>query len=344
MNILETIRRLWSILIQAKRILETQPAPSSAEMAWIENDLGWIEYRRGNLEQSEQLFLAALGKLDEFLDTHLVASVTNRLAGVYFQKSDLDNATKFLQKSIVLREQMGDKVAVARSYNNLGLLKWRTGSWESALQYFNKSLEINKLLGDVEGSIDLNSNIGLLLLDRGKFAKSENSLTTALSLANKLGLSFHIGMICLHLSRLMILMGDFDKAISYAEEGRAVYSDIGANENLADLTTFAGLAWLEKGEPENARQLGEEALKYIEEMNPGNQLTEDKGRAFRLLAKTAIKKQNPHAANEYLDKSDEVFIHLEEKLEKARNQVVRADLETLLNNSKSAFRKHRSSA
>ncbi len=324
-------------LIQSKRILETQPAPSSAEMAWIENDLGWIEYRRGNLEQSEQLFLAALGKLDEFLDTHLVASVTNRLAGVYFQKSDLDNATKFLQKSIVLREQMGDKVAVARSYNNLGLLKWRTGSWESALQYFNKSLEINKLLGDVEGSIDLNSNIGLLLLDRGKFAESENFLTTALSLANKLGLSFHIGMICLHLSRLMILMGDFDKAISYAEEGRAVYSDIGANENLADLTTFAGLAWLEKGEPENARRLGEEALKYIEEMNPGNLLTEDRGRAFRLLAKTAIKKQNSLAAREYLDKSDEVFIHLEDKLEKARNQVVRAELETLLHNSKSAI-------
>ena len=54
----------------------------------------------------------------------------------------------------------------------------------------------------------------------------------------------------------MIIMGDFDKAISYAEEGRAVYSVIGANENLADLITFAGFAWLEKGRTGESKTIG----------------------------------------------------------------------------------------
>ena len=297
-------------LNRSKKLLEQSESPDRSELAWIENDLGWIEFRRGNLEVSEELFLNALSKLDELENPNLVASISNRLAGVYFQKSNLERATKYLQKSVVLREQLGDKVAVARSYNNLGLLKWRRGDWQDALRYFNKSLEINKLLGDVEGSIDLNSNIGLLLLDRGKLTESENYLTTALSLANKLGLSYHIGMICLHLARLMIIMADYDKAIAYAEEGRAVYSVIGANENLADLTTFAGFAWLEKGDPEKARLLGEEAMKYIDEMNPENKITEDRGRAFRLLAKSAISKRNAKAAEEYLDSSDGIFVSL----------------------------------
>lgn len=326
-------------LNQSKVLLEQDVSPDLSELAWIESDLGWIEYRRGNLERSEELFLAALSKLDEEENPNLVASISNRLAGVYFQKSSLDLATKYLQKSVVLREQMGDKVAVARSYNNLGLLKWRTGNWQDALQYFNKSLEINKFLGDVEGSIDLNSNIGLLLLDRGKLSESENYLTTALSLANKLGLSYHIGMICLHLSRLMIIMRDFDKAISYAEEGRAVYSVIGANENLADLIIFAGFAWLEKGEPEKARQLGEESLRYIDELNPDNQNTEDRGRSYRLLAKTAISKGNSSAAEEYLTRSDEIFLSLKDPLESARNLVVRSKLDELTGREDEAKRK-----
>jgi class 3 adenylate cyclase/Tfp pilus assembly protein PilF len=326
-------------LNQSRNLVEQDDSPDLSELAWIEHDLGWIEYRRGNLERSEELFVAALSKLDEEKNPNLVASVSNRLAGVYFQQSNLEQATKYLQKSVVLREQMGDKVAVARSYNNLGLLKWRTGDWQNALQYFNKSLEINKFLGDVEGSIDLNSNIGLLLLDRGKLSESENYLTTALSLANKLGLSYHIGMICLHLARLMIITGDYDKAISYAEEGRAVYSVIGANENLADLTTFAGFAWLEKGESDKARQLGEEALKYIDEMNPENQKTEDRGRAFRLLARTAIIKGNSQAAEDYLTRSDEIFQTLEDKLENARNLVVRSQLDELSGSGEAAKQK-----
>ncbi len=326
-------------LNQSKNLVEQDCSPDLSELAWIEHDLGWIDYRRGNLEKSEELFLAALSKLDEEKNPNLVASISNRLAGVYFQQSNLEQATKYLQKSVVLREQMGDKVAVARSYNNLGLLKWRTGDWQNALQYFNKSLEINKFLGDVEGSIDLNSNIGLLFLDRGKLTESENYLTTALSLANKLGLSYQIGMICLHLSRLMIIMRDFDKAISYAEEGRAVYSVIGANENLADLTTFAGFAWLEKGEPEKARQLGEEALKYIDEMNPENQKTEDRGRAFRLLARTAISKGDSQGAEKYLNQSDEIFSALQDKLENARNLVVRSQLDELSGSGEAAKQK-----
>ncbi len=316
-------------LQQAKMALANKDHPNEADMAWIENDLGWIEYRRGNLEQAEAFLQAALKKLDDYENSNLVASITNRLAGVYFQRSDLENASKYLQKSIVLREQLGDKVSVARAYNNLGLLKWRSGDWQNALQYFNRSLEINKSLGDAEGSIDLNSNIGLLLLDRGKIAESENYLNTALTLANKLGLSYQIGMICLHLASLMVTSEDFDKAIEFAEQGKEIHSVIGANENLADLMTYAGLAWLGKGEPEKARKLGEEALKTIDDYHSENKYSEDRGRAYRLLAKIAIVKNNGIAAADYLKKSNIVFEKLEDKLEIARNFIVQADLEKL---------------
>lgn len=314
-------------LIQSKELIESRENPDPVELAWIDHDLGWIDFRRANFEEAEKLFLAGLSKLDESKNPNLVASISNRLAGVYFQVSNLEKALKYLQKSVVLREQMGDKVAVARSYNNLGLLKWRTGEWENALRYFNKSLEIHRSLGDVEGSIELNSNIGLLFLDRGKLTESENYLTTALSLANKIGLSYHSGVICLHLTRLMIIKGDPDKAIEYAEEGRTVYSVIGPNENLADLITFEGFAQLEKGEPEKARQLGEEAIKCIDGLSPDNPDSEDRGRAFRLLAKTAIAKNNPLAARDYLNRSDKIFELLKDNLEMARNLVVHANLE-----------------
>lgn len=313
----------------AREVIENEDPHDDIELAWIEHDLGWIEYRKGNLEDAEELLLIALAKLDEYVQTSLVASITNRLAGVYFQKSDLEKASFYLQKSSVMREQLGDKVAVARSYNNLGLLKWRVGEWQNALQYFTKSLEINKSLGDVEGAIELNSNIGLLLLDRAKLSESENYLTTALSMANSLGLSFHIGVICLHLARLMVISGDFDKAITYAEEGRAVYSVIGANENLADLITFEGFAWLEKGEAEKARKLGEESLKCIDEINP----EKSKTRAYRLLAKTAIAKNNQLAAKEYITRSDNIFQYLQDKLEYGRNLLIHSAIADISGNS-----------
>ncbi len=321
---------------QAKKELEKKDNPQIEELAWIENDLGWIEYRRGNLELAQELLQSALKKLDEYENANLVASIANRLAGIYLQKSDLENASKHLQKSIFLLEQLGDRAAVARSYNNLGLLKWRLGDWQNAMLSFNRSLEIHKSQGDVEGVIELNSNIGLLLLDRGKVSESENYLTTALTLANRLGLSFQTGKISLHLARLMVNSGEYDKAIEYAEEGRTVCSVIGANEILADLMSFAGLAWLEKGEAERARQLGEEALRTIDEYNPENKYSEDRGRAYRLIAKTAIVKNNPAAASDYLKRSNTVFEKLGDKVETARNLVVKADLDELKGDSQTA--------
>ncbi len=311
----------------AQNMVKVSGVQDSVETVWLFHDLGWVQFRQGNLTDAEYTLQAGLKSLpDENQQPALYASICNRLAGVYYQQSKFIEAARLLEHSIALRERLGDRVAVARSSNNLGLLQWKMGSWSEGLQSFGRSLKSHRMLGDVEGEVNVLSNLGLLEIDRGDFPEAETHLLLALEQAERLHLIYHTAMINLHLSRLFHLTGRFDDGLQFTKKGTELFDQIHSQEVLPDLKVYEGLLWLDKEDLQRAKDCAEEAIRLIDIVNGDNKITDDRGRAYRLLSQIAIRMNDFSEAENCILLSDEIFQHTGDVLEQGRNLVIRGQL------------------
>ncbi len=328
----------------AQEILGDAAAPMPVESAELLNDIGWIHFRRGNVDEAERFLQAALSWSQDTPRYDVTASIYNRLGGVYYQKDQLDQASNYVRKSLVLREELRDTVAVARSYSNLGLLAWRQGEWDRALENFRRSLELHAKLGDVEGAIDLHANIGLLLTDKGELEEARQHLEDVLQNAQRIGHSFLEGMAYHHLSRLWLAAGEWEKSLDYSHKAHKVFTEIGAEENLADLYAAMGEAWLGLGLTAQARQAGEKGLELIEkEEGPGRPPSPAKGRILRLLGNLEKLQGNLEESERLIKESAVINTTLHDQLESGRSLVALAQLAQARGDA-TAFRLHASEA
>jgi predicted ATPase/class 3 adenylate cyclase len=322
-------------LAEARAILDGSNQERPADKALISNDIGWIHFRRSNLDQAEKFLLDALSLALTASRYDITASAYNRLGGIYYEKHQLEQASNYVRKSLVLREEMGDIVGVARSYNNLGLLKWRKGDWDQAIEDFSRSLELHQILGDVEGLVELHSNMGLLLTDRGKLDEARTHLMESLQGAQKIGHAYLEGLAYAHLSRYWLALGAWKKSLDYSEQSLIMFSSIGSQETWVDLYASMGEAYLGLEQPDEALKAYDAATKILEEQNQGGPSLE-KGRLLRLRGNIARSEREFGAAAQYLQQSSEQFAGIDNHLELARTLAAQAQLALAKQDQKTA--------
>ncbi len=306
----------------AQSVLTGGYAEYTAERANILSDSGWIDFRRGSLDQAEAALEEALKLSEAAGQLDVVASVLNRLAGIHYQRDSLEQAERFLVRSLVLREQIGDVVAVSRSYNNLGLLGWRQGNLDRALDNFNHSYQMQKNLGDVEGLVVLRTNMGLIELDRGNLAQAERHFLEALETAGQIGHFYHVNMARMHLALLNFYAGNWQNVLEYGRLGLDGFQELGVKENQIDLYVmicwaYRGLGLLEAMEDTCQRV---RAL-LVEEAEKGSPPSDGEGRARRLFGRIAQDRGDFLTAREELKKSAAIFAEMGSDLDRARSLV-----------------------
>lgn len=312
----------------ASQCLEKVESPPLTEKAQILNDIGWIQFRKGDLDAAGDYLFQALSLVENQEQFEITASVYNRLAGVYFQKDQLDKAGSYLRKSLVLRQEIGDIAGVARSFNNLGLMGWKRGDWNSALENFKRSVDLHATLGDVEGMIEVHINLGLLLLDRGELDEARRNLSQALSRARQIGHTYYVGLISLDFARLFLAAEEWQAALEYSQRSLETFKEIGAQDHLVDIYTYNGLAYLGMGNLEEARKWGEDALGLFRHVSTGRLpgQAEDHGRAMRLLGEIMRRIGNFPYAETLLSESAATFQTVGNQLEQGRSLMALARL------------------
>lgn len=289
------------------------------ERARVLNDIGWIHFRRGQLEDAENYLQRALESVDPSSQPGVIASIYNRLGGVYYVKDDLETASSYARKSLELRREIGDIAGVARTYNNLGLLEWRLGSWDAALNDFNRSVELQSALNDVEGIVDLHYNIGLLLTDKGSLVDAREHLEEALQTAQQVGHMYLEAVGYQHLSYYWLVQKDWSRALEYGQRSMGIFKELDSQENFIDAHVTVGIAWLNLGNIE----LAEESCHTIENVLDSSKGQErgpllQKGRALRLAASIAQAHADFDQAARLYRQSAEQFTALDNQLELGR--------------------------
>jgi len=309
-------------LALAESALEETTPPAPVERARVLHDVGWIHFRRGDLEAAEQNLLQALALVEGSSHHDVIASIYNRLGGVYYQKKELDKTSDYLHKSLVLREEIGDILGAARSYNNRGLIAYQRGDWEGALENYKKNLELQKRIGDAEALALSHLNIAILQMDCGDFAEAQASLEQSLEAAQKTGALFHIASAHMHLGRLHLSQASYAPASEHLEKSQQLFEEIGARENLVDVYHLLGEAQLGLGQSVRAADWAQRSLDLVSSLRtqPLGQ-SDQRGRAVRLLAKVKIAEKQWEAAAQYLRDSADIFRATGSRLEEGRTLV-----------------------
>ena len=325
-------------LQDALSLTENEPEFFAVERARILNDIGWIFFRRGNLEQAEDYLLKAQKSVDESRNYDIVASISNRLGGIAYQKNQFDLTKEYVTKSLVLREKIGDTAAVARSYNNLGLLSWKQAEWDDALEHFRRSADLQIELGDIEGMIEVDGNLGLLELDRGDTAEAHHHLAEALKNSRQIGHAHHIGFSYLYLTLYYLTVEDWDTALEYSRLTFDILKDLGVESALIELYTYTGLIWFGKGNLELAKKWAVEALSLYDKLEKGSapRQVEEQARALRLLGMICLQNNELEDAANYFQKSEAIFVSANNLLEQGRTAVWLARLALAQNQTKPA--------
>jgi predicted ATPase/class 3 adenylate cyclase len=313
----------------AQKFVSEASKPMYIESAKNLNNVGWIHFRRGDLEHAEKYFNEALSLVENTSEYAVIASIYNRLGGVYYQKDELEKALNFVRKGLVLREELGDIAEVARSYNNLGLLGWKRGDWDDALENFTRSVELNATLGDVEAMIFLHMNIGLLQTDKGNLAAAERHLEESLSRARQIGHISMEGKVYLHYSSFWLVAKEWEKSLFYSNRALEVLNEIGSQESMIDIYASIGEAWFGLCDLEKAKDASQTALGCCDE---SSMPTRERGRILRLIGSIERMQKNYDLALEKLKESADVFSSLNNQLELGRTYVALAQLEKETNN------------
>ena len=315
----------------ARNLLMGGGLESPAELSQILNDTGWINFRRGNLDEAEIYLMQAKTLAEKAARLDIVSSVYNRLGGVHYQKDQLQESRDFVAKSIRIREELGDILGVARSYNNLGNLGWKLGDWDEALDNFKRSAELQTRLGDIEGIIMLNGNLGLLQVDRGYTDEARKYLEDALSQAEQIGHSFHMAMTTHHLSVLFTALGEWPQALEYSLQSESLLKNLGEKATLVDVFINMGSIYLGMGDLPQATLCGEQAMTLLAEFTAESE-TEIKGCALRLLGDIALALHNIDDALNRYRQAEVIFDATDNRLERGRLMMSKARLATLQSN------------
>lgn len=301
-----------SLLTEAKNSLQDMDEPG--ELAQIMNDLGWIDFRRGRLDDAEKSLLIAEELASKTTNLEVTSAIYNRMGGVYYEKNLLEKAEEYSTKSIDIREEIGDIKGLARSYNNLALLEWKQGKWSEAFSNFVKSTEIQKKLSDTEAIIELNCNIGLLQLDRGKISEAVDSILSSKTMAEEIGHKPHLAISILYLGKAYIVLEDWNIALEYSSKAEELLRDLDDPEYNMDVLFDLALIHIRLERIKNATTYLDEAKGIYEHLEPDLQAN-NKGKLFFISAELETAKRNYTLAIEQYQTAIECFTEINYHLE-----------------------------
>ena len=308
-------------LSQAHQVLDSCPDENPTERAGVWNDMGWIQFRRGNFEEAGETLQKALGLVVDSGAYGVIASIYNRLGGVAYYHGDWDRAAEYLRNSISIRESIGDVAGLASSSNNLGNLEIEMGLFDDALEDLKRNFELVNRLGQVEGIAVAYNNLGWLYILRGEMEEAKNSLDRALDLANQIGFSSLVREAHKNIGELYLAQKQWDKAQSMLIEVVPSFEELGANDQLLNIYRLVGEASIGKGDLAQAMIWAEKVDHIAEEfaVKKADIPALQRGELFRFRGMLAIQKQDWEQADRDLQRSLDVFRKLRSQLNIGRS-------------------------
>jgi tetratricopeptide (TPR) repeat protein len=178
--------------------------------------------------------------------------------------TDHERAQRLFEQSVALYQSLEDRWGLANTLNDLGTLLWDRAAYDEAKQLHGKSLAIYWELGDQRGVAHSLGRLGTLALLQGQ-VEGEQLVRESIAIYKEIGdrgsmaYGFYIAGMAL------MTLGAFDEAHALLGENVAVFKDMGAHSDIADV--MQSCAKVHMGQYEQGRAQAEAGLNVAQEIS-----------------------------------------------------------------------------
>ena len=221
------VDRSTELLDNTEKMLLEDPGQHDVLFVRIECFRAWVNCVMGNIEQAMEKALKAVNLAENLCDCDETVCARQRgfsyntIATVHWANGDYAEARKFYLKALEIALKYQMKREIAVTYGNIGLVSSKLGEYTEAIDSLNKQLTFSKEIGDKL----------IVMSSYGEMSKVYSST------------------------------GLLEKALEAAEKYRVQAEELPAVHDIILASHQLGALHLAKGRSDEARELGETALK-----------------------------------------------------------------------------------
>lgn len=310
-------------LQEAQVELDRDPVTAQAiERVKLYLDIGWVHYRRGELDEAYQWFMRSL-EIAEGTDLYTeIGAAYNRLVPLFVARGNWALALAYGEKGLRLREKIGDTEGVARSYLNLGSIVGFQGEWDQAIEYSERGLELAQRTGRAYSITLALHNISFSYILKGDSARARQVLERGLHEAERSGDAHLLCLILNDLVQAALIEHQPEEALATAQRSLLRATETGNKSDLAETNCLLAEALLEQGQSEAAESPAQRSLAYATEAG----LAREEGMARRVLGRVRRENRQWEAARSLLAEAMQIFRNLNNRYEWSRTQMEQARL------------------
>lgn len=241
--------------------------PRKRAEAQLENNLGEVEYARGNLKNSLDLFGRALALWEEIGDRQGAALARLNKVHSHLDSGSVKDASAEIEQCLRLWREAGDPQKVALTLSAQGNLQALVGDKYAALAFYHEARDMFRRIGDRQGEAITSNGLGYVFEQLNLRDEAVDSFTLALELNRAIGNKDYEAVSAFYLGRSYRDSDDLPRALEYYEASIALSRQIGKERMAAQaLMDVAGIR-TRQGKYDEASRLYRDSLRYFTEIS-----------------------------------------------------------------------------
>jgi predicted ATPase/transcriptional regulator with XRE-family HTH domain len=202
------------------------PEEKSA-FAFLVDQLGWFEFRTGNIEQAAALFAESLELARNQIDPEVLYHIYGNWGYMELLKGNIPVAKRLTLDCLACAEQLESPWHIAIPANVLGIIEMQQGNLEQAQQDLTAILKTWRAVGDPRGLIFCMLYLSSAALALGDFATAEPVIDESNAIArqkrDRWALAFGLDL----LGQAAMAQGRFDEAHGHFDQSLVLSQEIG---------------------------------------------------------------------------------------------------------------------
>ncbi len=261
----------------------------------------------------------ALDYFREINDSIRIPGTLDNIAGIYNKMGNYEKSLQYSLQSLRIFEKNNDSFSTAITHFNISNLYSNIKKYDKSKEYLSKALKIIKQYDNDYFLADIYNNFGSLYTDIKKPDSAYYFYKKALKFYKKAKVKNGIAVATQNIGINHINKKEYSKGIPYLTDAYTIFTELHSNEDLLDISTDLGKAYLETGQTDLAK-------KYL---NQALQLSRS-NKNVRLRLKTLEQFQDFAISNEQFEKAygyQKDFFKLRDSVNSIETQKQIADLD-----------------
>jgi putative nucleotidyltransferase with HDIG domain len=241
--------------------------------------------RAGSVEEAVEGYRSAIALAERLSDRRTQAEALRRLSVQHHHRGERDVALKLCERSYTIASEIGDDVLAGEALNVLGIFAFEGGAMEEArtrylealarasenpvlrgrieqnlgvlanthgdhsdaLMHYRRSLAAFESSGEDKGCAIVYHNLGMISSDQQLWEDADRYFRRSLDITRRIG-DIHLEGLCLlNHAEVHVARQRFEEARGNAEAALAIFDQLGAKLDKADVYKVLGVVYRETG-------------------------------------------------------------------------------------------------